>query len=201
MRKVRVWDPPNPEKWFQGDITQGGSRPELSIGSQGQGLSESPPSLHLHARIDQMYVTWRGHLPREEDSTVEADSKGQTGLCEQRRLRPCGAERPLRAGHQTQEATVCPAHTSPQTGRQTLGPRKPHAGHLPSLSRGTSARSTLTPPPRAAGPEAPAAGALAVCGSCAAHESQRELKSGRVLSHNVVVCSTERFRKCPRLSL
>ena len=28
-----------------------------------------------------------------------------------------------------------------------------------------------------------------------------QLKSGRVLSHNVALCSTERFRKCPRPSL
>lgn len=91
---------------------------------------------------------------------------------------------------------------SPRTGRQTLGPRRPQPGHLPSLSSCPSARLHPHPPsPGLLGPW-PQLWERWLCVALVLHVNHKgQLKSGRVLSHNVVFCSTERFRKCPRPSL
>ena len=131
MRKVRVWDLPNPEKWFQGDITQGRSRPELSIGSQGQGLSESPPSLHLHARIDQMYVTWGGTFPEKKIPQSKLTARGRQDCVNRDDSDHVGQRDPCGRGTRPRKQPSVQLTPLPRQGGRPSGPGSPTLGTCP----------------------------------------------------------------------
>ena len=165
--------------------------PELSIGSQGQGLSESPPSLHLHARSHQMNVTCWGTFPEKKIPQTNLTARCRQDWVNREESDHVGQRDPCGRGTRPRKQPSAQLTPLPRQGGRPSGPGGPTLGTCP-LSPGA---------PRPA-PPSPHHRGLLGCGCVWLHVSHKgQLKSGRVLSHNVVVCSTERFRKCPRPSL